>query len=243
MGFCSAESATCRINHTRKTRRRNPVVEQTHPSEVKDRIRGILSRIADLEKELEDALHRRQDEVLYLISNRKIQFEDHVRAAHKRLRLGLFKWLRQSELRNVLSAPVVYSLVVPIAVLDLFVSFYQAVCFPLYRVSKVDRSRFVAIDRHRLAYLNLVEKLNCAYCGYATGVIAYTREIAARTEQYWCPIKHARRTIGSHARYAHFLDYGDPKDFHETQAILRAKLTCEDCRGQDAQPSDTEPTK
>jgi len=218
-------------------------VERPNPSEVKDRVRAILSRMADLEKELEDEFHRREDQVLYQISNRKVRFEEEVRAAHKRLRFGLATWLRQSELRNVLSAPVIYLMALPIALLDLSFSFYQIVCFSLYRISKVDRSRFVAIDRHRLAYLNHIEKLNCAYCGYANGVLAYAREIAARTEQYWCPIKHARRTIGMHARYAHFLDYGDPADFHETQARLRLELSCEDCQSLGAHPITKEPNQ
>lgn len=81
------------------------------------------------------------------------------------------------------------------------------------------------VDRHRLAYLNIIEKFNCAYCGYASGVLSYAREIASRTEQYWCPIKHAQRAIGTHARYAHFVDYGDASAFPDAQARLRAELT------------------
>ena len=65
------------------------------------------------------------------------------------------------------------------------------------------------IDRQHLAYLNSIEKLNCVYCGYANGVFAYTREIAGRPEQYWCPIRHAKRVRAPHARYRHFVDYGD----------------------------------
>jgi hypothetical protein len=180
--------------------------------------------MAELEKELEEELHRREDQVLYQITNRKVHFGEEVRAAHKRLRYGLAKWLRESELRNALSAPFVYSMLVPIAILDIAISLYQAICFPLYRISTVDRSEFVVVDRHRLAYLNVVEKLNCAYCGYANGVLAYAREVAARTEQYWCPIKHARKTIGTHVRYAHFLDYGAPGSFHDAQAQFRTEL-------------------
>ena len=30
-----------------------------------------------------------------------------------------------------------------------------------------------------------------------------------RTEQYWCPIKHARKILDAHPRYDTFLDYGD----------------------------------
>ena len=35
------------------------------------------------------------------------------------------------------------------------------------------------------------------------------REVAARTEIYWCPIKHARRVLGPHSYYQGFTDFGD----------------------------------
>jgi hypothetical protein len=38
-------------------------------------------------------------------------------------------------------------------------------------------------------------------------------ENVARTEQYFCPIKHARKVLGTHRRYANFLDYGDADDY------------------------------
>ena len=59
----------------------------------------------------------------------------------------------------------------------------------------------------------MIEKINCAFCSYANGLIAYTREIASLTEAYWCPIKHAKRLNGSHPRYKDFLDYGDAEAY------------------------------
>ena len=41
----------------------------------------------------------------------------------------------------------------------------------------------MVIDRYALSYLNVIEKLNCVYCEYVNGLIAYVQEIAARTEQ------------------------------------------------------------
>jgi len=69
-----------------------------------------------------------------------------------------------------------------------------------------------------------LQKLNCIYCGYCNGLISYMREIAARTEQYWCPIKHARRTAGPHDRYAGFVDYGDAEGFRDRSRPLREGL-------------------
>ncbi len=74
------------------------------------------------------------------------------------------------------------------------------------------RSTKTRAAENALVHLAL-EKLNCAYCSYANGVIAYVREIAGRTEQYWCPIKHARRAIGAYSHYAQFHDYGDAGGF------------------------------
>ncbi|MHB8809084.1 MAG: hypothetical protein ACYC9M_03595 [Desulfobulbaceae bacterium] len=59
------------------------------------------------------------------------------------------------------------------------------------------------------------------YCSYFNGLIAYVQEIAARTEQYWCPIKHARKTGIRHSRYQHFLEYGDAKAFKECIEKIR----------------------
>jgi hypothetical protein len=98
------------------------------------------------------------------------------------------------------------------------------VCFPIYNIAKVRRADYLVFDRHHLAYLNALEKLNCAYCTYANGIIAFTREIAARTEQYWCPIKHARRVIGTHGRYVLFDDYGDGEGYQARLAELRKAL-------------------
>ena len=69
-------------------------------------------------------------------------------------------------------------------------------------------------DRFHLRYLNLFERFPCAYCEYANGLLAYAVEVAARTEQYFCPIKHARKLLGSHARAQRFLEYGDATAYH-----------------------------
>lgn len=59
---------------------------------------------------------------------------------------------------------------------------------------------------------------------YGNGVVAYAREIAARTEQYWCPIKHARRVHGSHGRYPAFFEHGDAEAFRRGLERLRQQF-------------------
>lgn len=69
----------------------------------------------------------------------------------------------------ILTAPVIYALIIPVLLLDLFVAVYQTVCFPVYGIPRVRWIAYLAFDREQLAYLNAIEKLNCAYCAYANG--------------------------------------------------------------------------
>jgi hypothetical protein len=173
------------------------------------RIQKILHDMSALDRELRNALHEQEHRIFFELHGKKVVFEASVREAQRRARTGLVAWMRQSQVRSILSIPFIYALALPLLALDLAVTCYQGVCFRLYRIAMVERSDYIAIDRHHLAYLNSIEKLNCLYCSYANGLIAYVGEIAARTEQYWCPIKHAHKLLGTHARYGHFLPYGD----------------------------------
>jgi hypothetical protein len=130
----------------------------------------------------------------------------------------VWRYLVDAHLLTVLTAPVIYAMIVPIVLLDVSMMLYQAICFPVYGIPKVRRRDYLVFDRQHLAYLNAIEKLNCAYCSYANNMIAFVREVAARTEIYWCPIKHARRVLGPHPHYQGFADFGDAKAF-------RARLT------------------
>lgn len=119
-----------------------------------------------------------------------------------------------------LSAPIIYMAVFPVALLDLFMELYQHTCFPLYGIEKVKRKDYIKIDRHKLQYLNWLQKINCAYCGYVNGVLMYDKEIAGRTEAYWCSITHQKRA-GFHAPPNHkdFIPYGDQKAFEKFKKL------------------------
>lgn len=184
----------------------------------------LIAELRDLEERLEQKLQDRARAFKYELHERRAVFEKDIREQHRRLRVGLMRFLFRSPLLTLLTAPVVYSVAAPIALLDIGVTIFQWICFPVWGMSRVKRSRYVVLDRHYLAYLNPVQKLNCIYCGYGNGVIAYTREVASRTEQYWCPIKHATRIAVPHARYRSFLDYGDADDFEARWEELRREL-------------------
>lgn len=194
---------------------------------MNEQVRQILSQISKLEDDLHKLIQEQQVEFNYRIEGTKVQFEKNIRKAQRRLKTGIFSFIRHSQPRNVITAPFIYSVIIPMVILDIWISLYQAICFPFYRVPKVCRSRYIIIDRHSLSYLNSIEKLNCVYCGYCGGVFSYAREIAARTEQYWCPIKHARKILDPHRRYAHFADFGQGEEYHQAHKNLRSELQSE----------------
>jgi len=185
----------------------------------------ILARIRDLQDEMEDEFARRREAFRYGFENGRVVFEAEVRRRHREMRVRLTTFLRGARPMTIVTAPVIYSMIVPFVLLDLFVTVYQAVCFPAYGIEKVRRGDFIRIDRHHLAYLNALQKLNCVYCGYCNGLIGYVQEISGRTEAYWCPIKHAARVGAHHAYYAQFVDYGDAEGFEEGLQQSRRRIT------------------
>lgn len=145
-------------------------------------------------------------------------------AAHERLRVHWIAYLWAMPRYSLLVSPVIYSLTVPLLMLDAWLWLYQAVCFPVYGIAKVNRSQYVLLDRGRLRYLNWLERFNCDYCGYANGLVAYAREVSSRTEQYFCPIKHAARCPGAPPRYLQFADFGDARAYRDGVGTLREEL-------------------
>jgi hypothetical protein len=191
------------------------------------RMKDLADQIVGLQGELDREIERRRKALGWELSQRIGDFEHGVAAEHRRLRLGLAKYFGRSSIGVVLTAPVIYSLIIPLALADAWVSAYQAICFRAYGIPRVRRGDYIASDRNRLAYLNVIERLNCGFCAYANGLIAYVREVASRTEQYWCPIKHAVKISDPHRRYYEFLEYGDAEGYrarlHEFRARLRAE--------------------
>lgn len=196
-------------------------------------IDDILEHIRALELELESEFARQRAGLRFGFERGKILFEQEAKRRHRELKTSLARYLLKARPLVVITAPVIYSMIIPFALIDLWVSIYQAICFRAYGIPQVKRSRYFVFDRSALAYLNALEKLNCAYCSYANGVAAYAREVAARTEQYWCPIKHARRVFGAHARYAGFEEFGDGEHYRAQLQRLRAALREE---REDAEP-------
>jgi hypothetical protein len=187
-------------------------------------IATLIQRIRAAEEELEVQLALARADLHVHIEHGQVAFEEAVRRRHERMKSRIAQYVLGARPLVLITAPVIYATLLPFLLLDAAVSLYQALCFPVYGIAKVRRADYLVFDRRYLGYLNAVEKFNCAYCSYANGLIAYVREIAARTEQYWCPIKHARRLAAAHPHYANFVDYGDAEAWRRDIDALRRRL-------------------
>ncbi|WP_243313606.1 hypothetical protein [Fundidesulfovibrio agrisoli] len=185
------------------------------------RVDEILQNIEELEKELVGELRKTENEFLYTIRNKKVRFARDVEAYHRELAAKWSDYVYDSGVMMILTIPVIWSALIPCAIMDVVVSLYQLACFPVYGIPRVKRGDYVVMDRQALRYLNWIEKVNCAYCSYFNGVIAYVAEVAARTEQFWCPVRHARPVKAVHSRYRFFFEYGDAKGYRERLEQVR----------------------
>ena len=188
------------------------------------RITELLAQMAALEAELRSAVHDQESRMFFQIKGRRVEFERTVRDAHRKLKKNFFRWLVTDRPQNLITGPIIYGMALPLLMLDLCVSFYQWVCFPVYGIAKVRRSDYIVFDRRHLGYLNAIEKFHCTYCEYGNGLVSYLAEILARTEEYFCPIKHAHKVLGTHKRYNRFLNYGDAENYEARLEEFRVAL-------------------
>lgn len=172
---------------------------------MNDRMRHLLEQINVLEEEMQAELSRQQEKLVYQIKGKKIEFERAVRERHRQLKVGLLRWMLRVRPLNLLTAPIIYGMAVPLLVFDFLIMLYQLTCFPIYRIPKVNRGDYFSYDHRHLAYLNIIEKFNCLYCSYANGQMAYSSEVVAHTEQYFCLIKHAQKLKEGICVPSHFL--------------------------------------
>jgi hypothetical protein len=130
-------------------------------------------------------------------------------------------------MRWFVGAPLVWLMIIPVVISDVFLELYHRIAFPIFGIKKVKRHQYIRIiDRGKLEYLTWYEKLGCMYCGYVNGWLYYASVIAGRTQNYFCAIAHLEdrgfvpsefeKTFAKYGdeaalrrRYEqHYLDYG-----------------------------------
>ncbi len=191
---------------------------------MSNRLDELLREIRDLEAHVQEEMKRKEAQLQYEIRRGKVVFQREVAELHCKLSGPLLRYVLTAPPLTLITAPVVYLMIVPALLLDAALWLYQAICLTVYRIPKVRRADHIVLDRHHLRYLNAIERLNCDFCSYFNGLASYAVEIGARTEQYWCPIKHASGRHNRHSRYHLFADYGDAEAYRTRLEELRGKF-------------------
>ncbi|MBU0960347.1 MAG: hypothetical protein KKH60_02385, partial [Proteobacteria bacterium] len=120
---------------------------------MNNRLEELLSRIKLLEQELFSELQKKEKEYFYEVRDKKVRFQKDVKEKNRLLLKTIRRYINDATLLNILSGPVIWSCLLPALFLDLVVSIFQMICFPVYCIPKVKRSDYILFDRQYLSYL------------------------------------------------------------------------------------------
>ena len=112
----------------------------------------IVSAIHEAEEALSEDVRDQQQRWQYGLHRGRVWFDKEVRHAQKQLKQSIASFLRHGSVLNLLTTPIIYSLSLPFVLLDIWVSLYQWICFPIYGIDRVAHGRYFVIDRHKLGY-------------------------------------------------------------------------------------------
>lgn len=185
------------------------------------RINKLLEDIKNKKIEVTKEYENLKEKYGFKIEWRKIIFNSSVIEKNKKFKQSIFDSIFSTRVRELLSAPFIYAMIIPAVILHLFLFIYQQTAFRLYKIPLIKAKDYIVFDRKQLDYLNIFQKIHCMYCSYVNGLFQYSVEIAWRTEKYWCPIKHAKKKSWEHAWEQYFADYGDAEWFKETFCTIK----------------------
>ncbi|NCN07421.1 hypothetical protein GW933_01870 [Candidatus Falkowbacteria bacterium] len=182
---------------------------------MESKIKQIIEKIDSLNEALKSEYTRLSGKYGFSIRKSAIVFFEKTRNKNKKFKIPTWKYIIPRHIRHFASIPFIYMMIFPVALLDLFITFYNLTAFTLYQIPQVKRKDHFIYDRKFLDYLNIIQKFNCLYCSYVNGLLSYATEIGARTERYWCPVKAANKPKNYHNWYKDFADYGNPQEWTE----------------------------
>src|SRR4029079_7831823 len=104
---------------------RLPVTQSNTGALMPSRLDGLLAHIAQLEQEVEHEVNRARAQWRYRVEAGRVRFERDVHLAQQRSKQSIPHYIRESSPLNILTAPIIYSMVVPIALIDASFTIYQ----------------------------------------------------------------------------------------------------------------------
>src|ERR1700754_1594768 len=91
----------------------------------------LTEKLRSVEAEIEVEMAKRREEMRFHVVNRKIVFEHEASQVHREIKTSAMRYLIDVGPLVILVAPVIWSLIIPMMLLDLSLMVYQAICFPV----------------------------------------------------------------------------------------------------------------
>ena len=188
---------------------------------MNSKISKIIFEIKQKKQELKIEYEKLKEKYGFKIEWKKIIWKKDKLEELKKYKKSIIDTIFWARVREILSIPFIYSMIIPAIILDLFLFIYQQIAIRLYKIPITKRSDYIVFDRRELVYLNILQKINCMYCSYFNWLMQYAVEVAGRTEKYWCPIKHVRKKAWEHNWEEYFADYWDVELFKKTFCSIK----------------------
>ena len=128
--------------------------------------------------------------------------------------------------RHLLLLPFALFFLPMLILLDLMLSCYHLLAYPLMGLEKVKKKQYFQLDRHKLAYLRRRERIYAIYTAYANGLFRFAKKLASDSEWYWCGIKH-QKVPGylPDKDQDRFMDFGDKGSYRLVMKTPKKRFT------------------
>ena len=98
---------------------------------MNDRIQQLLQQMTVLEDDLRAAISEQPSTIFFQIKGKRVEFEQSIKDTHRRLKRNFFRWLITDRPQNLITGPIIYAMIIPLIITDLFITFYQMTCYPI----------------------------------------------------------------------------------------------------------------
>ena len=138
----------------------------------------LTEKLRSVQAEIEAELAKRREKLRFHLENRRIVFEKEVLRIHHEIKTRASRYLIDANPLMILTAPVIYSLIVPVGCL---ISGH-GVSGDLFSGYKIPMAAcdYAGASTATISPISTSSKINCAL-PYANGAIAFAREVASRT--------------------------------------------------------------
>jgi len=160
------------------------IKEHLTPSD--NRSPGVLyleKTIRLAKREIEREIAKDRIGFQYGMEKGKELFDKELERLHRKLKIGAWDYIKKAGFWVLATAPIIYSGILFIAFLDVYITICRYVCFRSCKIADTKRNGYYIFERAYLEFLNFIQMINCAYCSYGNGLMAHVGAILIEVEK------------------------------------------------------------